>query len=144
MSRIYLKVKIVSLAAEARIIRNLEKRRRAYLVRRYKNLDGAPWNDVFYGLNTHRRFELRTEARHAQLAYGFLRSKAYRTIENAPHWLKPPFSKQQPNLRRIAEIVCKFADLDGKLVESYKTRNRPMREALVDDLDNWMKQEIAA
>ena len=135
MSRTYLKVKIASLAAEARIIRNLEKRRRARLTKRHKPLDDAWW-----GLNTHRRFELRIEARHAQLAYGFLRSRAYRTIENNPHWLRPPFSKQRPNLRRIAEIVCKFADLDGKLVESYKTRNRPMREALVDDLDDWMKQ----
>ena len=140
MSKIYLKVKIASLAAEARIIRNLEKRRRTRLTKRHIPLIS---DNIWCGLNTHRRFELRVEARCAHLAYGFLRSKAYRTIENAPHWLKPPFSKQQPNLRRIAEIVCKFADLNGKLVESYKTRNRPMREALVDDLDNWMKQEPA-
>ena len=140
MSKIYLKVKIASLAAEARIIRNLEKRRRTRLTKRHIPLIS---DNIWCGLNTHRRFELRIEARHAQLAYGFLRSRAYRTIENSPLWLKPPFSKQQPNLRRIAEIVCKFADLNGKLVESYKTRNRPMREALVDDLDNWMKQEPA-
>ena len=141
MSRIYLKVKIASLAAEARIIRNLEKRRRARLTRRHIPI---LTDDVWCGLNTHRRLELRIEARHAQLAYGFLRSRAYRTIENNPHWLRPPYSKHQPNLKRIAEIVCKFADLNGKLVESYKTRNRPMREALVDDLDDWMKQETAA
>src|SRR5271157_5390591 len=91
MSTIYLKVKIASLAAEARIIRNLEKKRRSRSVKRQKPLD-----DVWWGLNTHRRFELRTEARCAQLAYGFLRSKAYRTIENNPHWLKQTFSKTQP------------------------------------------------
>jgi len=143
MSKTYLKVKIASLAAEARIIRNLEKRRRN-VHRKKRPGVSIIFDDVWCGLNTHRRFELRTEARCAQLAYGFLRGRHYRVLENDPHWLKPPFSKRQPNLRRIAELVCKYAELDGKLVESYKTRNRPMREALVDDLDNWMKQEKAA
>ena len=75
--KIYLKIKIMSLAAEARIIRTEEKK----------------WpgeHPARHGLHRHRMHEVRSEARHALLAYGFLRGRTYRRLENkaarAPDW----------------------------------------------------------
>ncbi len=73
----YLKIKLLSLAAEARIIRREEQR----------------WpgeHHVRTGPHEHRILDVRREARSALLAYGFLRHRAYRTIEpkchRAPGW----------------------------------------------------------
>jgi hypothetical protein len=75
--KIYLKIKIMSLTAEARIIRAEEKK----------------WpgeHDARLGLHRHRVHEVRPEARHALLAYGFLRGRDYRQLEfkaaRAPDW----------------------------------------------------------
>ena len=74
---IYLKMKIMSLAAEARIIRTEEKKWPGEHVARN-------------GLHRHRMHEVRPEARHALLAYGFLRGRHYRALEakaaRAPDW----------------------------------------------------------
>ncbi len=73
MSLAYLKVKIKSLAAEAKIIRHDEE------VWRYRETDkGRP---TFFGLRQHRIWDVRNEARSAQLAYAFLRGKPYATTE---------------------------------------------------------------
>jgi uncharacterized coiled-coil protein SlyX len=85
----YLKVKIKSLAAEARIIR-LEERR-------------ATSTSLKCGLAEHRRGVVRREARLSQLAYGFLRGRALAAIEskrrpgNAPDW------------KRVASLVARYA-----------------------------------
>ena len=75
--KIYLKIKIMSLAAEARIIRAEEKKWPG---------EHAARN----GLRRHRIHEVRPEARHALLAYGFLRGRDYRALEAkaacAPDW----------------------------------------------------------
>ena len=75
--KIYLRMKIMSLAAEARIIQAEEKR----------------WpgeHAARQGLRRHRIHEVRPEARHALLAYGFLRGREYRQLESkatrAPDW----------------------------------------------------------
>lgn len=72
-----LKVKLKALAAEAKIIRFEEKRTK-----------GALRDE----LCAHRRFAVRTEARATHLAYGFIRGRAYRQIENKcdtpPDWKK--------------------------------------------------------
>lgn len=65
--RIYLKVKIKSLAMEAKIIRFEENR----------SLDAS----LRAGLSSHRRTEVRREARATLIAYGYLRGKTYRCIE---------------------------------------------------------------
>jgi hypothetical protein len=72
--RVYLKVKVKSLAAEALIIRKEEK----------KNTKVDPelgCNPIRMGLKDHRKGVVRWEARHALLAYGFIRGRAYRQIE---------------------------------------------------------------
>ena len=71
-----LKIKIKSLAAEASIIRSEEER-----------LRGRARAELV----EHRCKEVRTAARHAQLAYGFLRGRPYHAIEsrstrNLPDW----------------------------------------------------------
>jgi len=75
--KIYLKMKIMSLAAEARIIRTEEKKWPGEHLARH-------------GLHHHRIHEVRPEARHALLAYGFLRGRDYRRLESkaarAPDW----------------------------------------------------------
>jgi hypothetical protein len=97
---IHLKVKIKSLAAEARIIR-LEEQRATGRGRRI--MAGAEthsfadtdekWqanNELREGLTHHRKNAVRKAARHALLAYGFLRGRAYRDIETRcrtePYW----------------------------------------------------------
>lgn len=103
MSLAYLKVKIKSLAAEARIIRHDEEiwKRRSRPYRRAVNdmakefvagrtnsyvvpdkvkpLDKA--DTTFWGLRQHRIWDVRNEARAAQLAYAFLRKKPYSVTE---------------------------------------------------------------
>lgn len=75
---IYLKVKIASLAAEARIIRKLAAKRR------HKD------DPVRLSLNDHRRGVVRDAARASQVAYAFLRGKDYLTVEgtalSSPDW----------------------------------------------------------
>lgn len=90
-STIFLRVKIKSLAAEARIIRREESRwphgRREL---------GGIWSQ----LNSHRRFDVRKEARSAQLAYGLLRGRLYTVLE-AKTW-------EAPDLHRICYLVGKY------------------------------------
>ena len=70
MSTIYLKVKVASLAAEARIIRKL-----ANSIRRRDN-------PTRLSLHSHRKNEVRIAARSSQIAYGYLRGKTYASMED--------------------------------------------------------------
>lgn len=87
MSQTYLKIKIMSLAAEARIIRREELR----------------WyggSSLRSGLRSHRVHEVRSEARVALLAYGYLRGRAYAAIETHP--------LVQPDLSRVTTLAVKY------------------------------------
>lgn len=136
MSKIYLRVKIRSLEAEAGIIRH-EERRRQY--RKVKTPDGkirkrrvVSGDTVFWGLRTHRTEEVRQEARSAHLAYAYLRGRPYREAENNPLWLRNnAFLHTKPDLARIAELVLKFG--------SYPFKHP--KEAVVLDLDGWVNRE---
>lgn len=63
-----LRVKIKSLAAEARIIRAEERKHPGESLDRHQ-------------LHNHRVWDVRREARFSQIAYGFLRGRAYSQIE---------------------------------------------------------------
>lgn len=100
----YLKVKIASLAEEARIIR---KKERVALkdARRFEatgDPEGAVHRHLFFGLRRHRTFDVRSEARHALLALAFLRGCPYRRVEQKAH--VAPLSKS------IARMLVKFGD----------------------------------
>src|SRR5262245_8468381 len=85
--KVYLKIKIMSLAAEARIIRKEERK----------------WpgpSDARQGLHQHRVIDVRRECRIANLAYGFLAGRSYRALEAKCY--------EQPNWQRVAELIRKF------------------------------------
>lgn len=85
--KVYLKIKIKSLAEEAKIIRFEEKR----------------WpgrSDEYQGLHFHRTYDVRNEARAAQLAYGYLRGRKYRQLEASCY--------TAPNRTRIRELIIKY------------------------------------
>lgn len=85
--KVYLKIKIMSLAAEARIIRAEEKKWPGEHVARI-------------GLHEHRIHSVRPEARHALLAYGFLRGRSYRQLERT--------AAQPPDWERVGQLIEKF------------------------------------
>ena len=120
MSIAYLKVKIKSLAVEASIIRHEERKwlRSGRWLRKHNPSEMQPVYNTWAGLNTHRH-DLRLEQRAAYLAYGYLRGTPYQQIEQAPHWRKPPYSRQGPNWGRVRDLVIKYGrpvPADGKSV----------------------------
>lgn len=84
--RIYLKVKVKSLAAEAKLIRAEE----------HKNPRHRE------GLSRHRRSVVRGEARHTLLAYGFLRGKTYQQMEQRVR------DDVYPDFQRVWRMVEKY------------------------------------
>jgi len=80
-----LRVKIKSLAEEARIIRREERR------------SNGPLRDE---LHIHRVIAVRSEARVAQLAYGFIRGRAYERLE--------PKANTPPDWKRVRALCKKY------------------------------------
>ena len=85
--RIYLKVKIKSLAEEAKIIRREERKMKD--------------QDLKAGLHRHRVVEVRVEARLTQLAYAYLSGKTYQQVE--------PNAKKPVNWSRVKSMVQRYA-----------------------------------
>ena len=87
--RIYLKVKIKSLSAEASIIRREERRfpDKKHPVRR--------------GLRDHRKVAVRREARAALLAYGFLRGRPLGKLEAK--------SRHEPDWKNVQRMVERYS-----------------------------------
>lgn len=124
--RTYLKVKIKSLAEEARIIRLETKRARTVSI---KN-----------GLALHRKGIVRNEARHTCLAYGFLRGLEYRQMEHkafvAPDWKKVR--------RMIDKYGVHFASWgDAESYADYEVRCKEAKQAKEEQLtkfDQWVER----
>jgi hypothetical protein len=123
--RVYLKVKIKSLAAEAIIIRQEERKhnigcrarvRIRRLLRKSNELTiteretlerklKAPSDNAlkaFWGLRSHRTYDVREEARAAHVAYGFLRNRTYAQVEGS--------AKSSPEWERVRKLVEKYGD----------------------------------
>ncbi len=105
-----LKVKIKSLAVEARIIRKEEKKTKNETIRE--------------SLNHHRRTDVREEARWAQLAYAFLRGREYSEIESK--------NSQNVNWTRVTKLVEKFGEhrFNNEPYDVYDERLRQQRITL--------------
>lgn len=88
-----LKVKVMSLAAEARIIRREEKKWPGYHPKRFS-------------LYHHRVCPVRREARASQLAYGFLRGRRYEQLERP--------DSTPADWGRVRDIAAKFGDMDRR------------------------------
>jgi hypothetical protein len=128
MSIKFLKVKIKSLAAEAKIIKLEEDRAWAHTI-----LQGQ--------LHSHRVVDVRREQRSTLLAYAFLRGRRYADLERVTHSL--------PDWRRIARIVQKY----GAKVESMKgggesglpvfcySTSRPLGE-VERELEEWFNAPV--
>lgn len=99
MTLTYLKVKIKSLAAEARIIRHEETR----FPRGFRD------HPTFQGLHSHRTWDVRREARSALLAYAYLRGRLYSTIEGGSNEKR----SSQPDIVRIMQLIYKYGSDKG-------------------------------
>lgn len=110
----YLKVKIKSLAEEARIIR-LEEQKKIGFSRHVRDLVADGVNDApvaesavalghYHGLHHHRTVDVRTEARAAQLAYAFLRGRDLLKVE--PHLATP--NAKRPRWDRVKKLVERY------------------------------------
>ena|SRR5688572_4355364 len=124
--RLYLKVKVKSLAAEAKIIRKEEKR--------CKN------SSLRNGLYRHRIDVVRYEARHTNLAYGFLRGRTYSQIESG--------AKKPPDWAKVRKMVEKYgvqlipwhSNTESYLI--YEKRQKESKQQLAETLkrfDEWIK-----
>ena len=134
----YIKVKILSLAAEAKIIRKQEGKARAH---------GNSYLRV--GLAEHRRGIVRHEARHAQLAYGFLRGMPYKKMEAKCHpGCEPDFGKVKSSIeryigqrRQTGEEVTEYGWVSPTYepVEEFNAR----KAQLLADFDKWVQEAKA-
>lgn len=95
----YLRIKIASLAAEAVIIRKAEQK--------FKKRRGEKSRDIFWGLRNHRTVDVRSEARSAIIASGFLRGTPYRKMEPR---CRP---KHDPDWKRVEQLVAKYGPSDA-------------------------------
>jgi len=94
-TKTYLRIKIVSLMAEAKLIRREEKR---WIRNGLKN------HPIKMGLAAHRRFDVRNEQRAALLAYAFLRGRRYKQLE--------PKCYLPPNWSKVESLVAKYGGYD--------------------------------
>lgn len=121
----YLKIKISSLAEEAKIIKREE--RKWNFVTTKDNV--AFTHPLYFGLRDHRINVVRTECRYSHIAYGFLRGRAYKQIENKCH--------EAPNWERVAEIVRKFN------FAAFPNMHAPEgRKAALEQLKAWGAEEV--
>jgi hypothetical protein len=102
--RVYLKVKVASLAAEARIIRRLERQHRDR-ARQLAALQkpNSKMLDLRAGLYHHRVNVVRPEARASHLALGYLRGRSYAEMEGR--------AKTAPRWARIIELIRVHGDI---------------------------------
>ena len=89
-----LKIKLKSLAAEARIIRKEELKRK------------GKWSHQAETLYCHRVNYLRPITRATHVAYGLLRGLEYLQIE--------PTSKSQPDWDKIRGMITKYSNFSGR------------------------------
>ena len=128
--KVYLKVKIKSLAAEATIIRKEENKAKGSF-RYLKNKTGmedeyrreqAKW----FGLYSHRTQDVRKEARASQLAYAYIRGKSFSDVEaNTNPFVYHSVMKWELSSlgTRIAKMATKYGD----------------KEVTRDDIIEWIK-----
>lgn len=102
----YLKVKIKSLATEARIIKQEERKAKGRLRE---------------GLYLHRVGIVRDAARLTQLVYGFLRGRKYRQIENSDKYI---------NRKKVFDMIEKYGPCcdweNGETSIQFKERSKDL------------------
>lgn len=131
MSKAFLKVKIATLSAEAKIIKQEErwfKRCSKTKVDEFPD-QCAEFRQIWLNLMEHRKDSVRPEARASNLAYGYMRGRAYRQLESKC-WTKP-------NWGRVAEILLKF---DSALYTSLGNLSRAEKiSVMLERLEEWSR-----
>lgn len=102
--KIELKIKLISLGLEAQAIKRIERKLKSKPG--YK-VDGSNTRKAFKSIQDHRRHDIRREARHSHLAYGFLRGRDYIQMELSAY-TKPDWSK-------VESIAKRFSDQDPRI-----------------------------
>lgn len=117
----FLRIKVTSLAAEAKLIRKDENFYLAKARRRAASMEAKERaREIFVNLRQHRIYGVRREARVSCLAYGYLRGRAYKQLEAKCY--------EQPDWAKVADIVRRFGDLNLK-ADQIKERIKLWREA---------------
>jgi hypothetical protein len=115
--RAALRVKIKSLAAEAKIIRREEDRAKS-------------WHE-WLSLKEHRRTVVRSEARAAQLALAFLRGIPYEKVEPFVH------PGHEPNWSRVAALAVKYAVPPHLTSWSQRANAVQVRTQVLENFKTW-------
>ncbi len=124
MSTIFLKIKLKSLAAEARIIHEQERKTK-----------GAAYNGVRESLHLHRVMDVRRETRATHLAYGFLRGRTWAQIES--------YSTSPPDWKRVEAMVKKYGVLDERLAAWRDAGPGQLRRARISaPKQRWTAEQI--
>jgi len=120
MTKTYLKIKIKSLAAEAVIIKQ-EERKWKFPV--FTDNVKQP-HPMFFALRQHRLLEVRKECRSAIIAYGYLRGRAYDQIE--------AFCYERADWSRVAELVYKYGKGQWQTADTTSKQSFVLKELLND------------
>jgi hypothetical protein len=103
----YLKIKAVSLTAEAKLIRKDEiKMLKASMesAAKGKSKIAEKQEAIFKGLQWHRIWDVRNEARVTNIAYGFLRGHEYKNIERN--------TTKKIRWRRVEDLAMRYGEGD--------------------------------
>lgn len=136
-----LRVKIGTLADEARLIRREERRAKG---RRKRDKDGKvipgefKYRDdaLYLSLRSHRLTDVRKEQRAALLAYAFIRNVPYLKVEPRVDWKRHGWSAstlKKELTERVRALVKKFGDPDAfrALGDSDTSRTAALWDVLV-------------
>lgn len=100
----------------------------------------VPPHPMWASLNGHRRGVVRREARHSLLAYGFLRGRAYRAVENKCH--------EGPDWSKVEDIAVRFGFTDGTIsMKALLKTPSPWdakRAEIKQRLEQWIQEGLAA
>lgn len=117
----FLKVKLKSLAAEARIIRDMERKH----------------PDFWYQLREHRKGVVRDSARHTQLAYGFLRGREYRQIEPKCH-KSPDFDQVEKMVKKYGMAIVFDGDGVSRYTKAWYDQLNAYNAGVMERFRKWM------
>ncbi len=117
--RLFLKVKLKSLAAESRIIRGLERKEMVF-----RNV-----------LWSHRTGVVRDEARATLLAYGFIRGRSYAQMEGG--------TKAKPDWKKVEAMVKKYGAIHKWENATYQERLKVDNDMLAR-FQTWKEESLTA
>lgn len=102
MKILALKIKLKHLGQESRIIKHQEQKMR-----------GRNWGAKSSYFREHRIHTVRFECRATHIAYGFLRGRDYRQIENCPRWMGHELEKKL--WARVTMMVTKYGGREAAM-----------------------------